>query len=247
MFARYLALEIRRISRDRRFVIFTIAIPIAFYLLWTAVYGHGSGTQNGLSVKVYLMVSMGCFGAVGASLTSTGARLAAERQGGWLQRLQVTLLRPWTVICAKAIAAMTLALPSIVSVGVVAALAEGVRLPAADWAGLIAATWTGALPFAALGVLIGSVVGQDAAQPLTIGIYMLLSALGGLWWPVSVLPGTLRTVAHVLPSNHYANLAWTVAGGHAPGLTDVAVLAAWALGLAVVAAAAYRRVTVIAR
>lgn len=244
MFAHYLALEIRRTVRDRRFVIFTIVVPVAFYLLWTAVYGKGSGTLDGLSVKVYLMVSMGCFGAVGASLSSTGARLAAERQGGWLRRLRATPLRPWTVILVKTVAAMTLALPSVVCVGLVAALAEGVRLPAAYWVALAALTWIGALPFAALGVLIGSLMGPDAAQPLTIGVYMLMSALGGLWWPVSILPKGLRTVAHVLPSDHYAGLARTLAAGHGPGLTDVAVLAAWAAGLALAAVIAYRRVTV---
>jgi ABC-2 type transport system permease protein len=243
---RYLALEIRRMYRDRRFVFFTIAIPVAFYLLWSNVFAENGGvdTDTGLDARTYLLVSMASFGALGASLTTTGARLAAERQSGWLRQLQATPLRPWAVIVAKVIASMCLALPAIAAVGITAALTQHVQLSPGRWAAMVGLMWIGTLPFAALGTLIGSVVGADAAQPATVACYFTLSILGGLWMSVSILPTTLRHIAHWTPSNRFADLGWSVVAGHTPPASDAFVLAAWTAVLGALAIAAYRRATV---
>ncbi|GLY86427.1 ABC transporter permease [Actinoallomurus iriomotensis] len=242
---RYLALEIRRMYRDRRFVFFTIALPVGFYLLWSNIFAKGDvDADTGLDAKTYLLVSMAAFGALGASLTTTGARLAAERQSGWLRQLRVTPLRPWAVIIAKVVASMCLALPAIVLVGVVAAVTQHVHLTVGEWAGMIGAMWLGTLPFAALGTLIGSLVGPDAAQPLTMACYLLLAILGGMWMSVSLLPKTLRHVAHWTPSNRFADLGWSIVAGHTPPASDVLVLAGWSVVLGALATVAYRRATV---
>jgi ABC-2 type transport system permease protein len=243
---RYLMLEMRRMYRDRRFVFFTVAIPVAFYLLWSNIFAKGSGldTDTGLDAKTYLLVSMASFGALGASLTTTGPRLAIERQSGWLRQLQVTPLRPWSVITAKILASMCLALPAIVLVGLTAALTQHVRLSAGEWVAMVALMWVGTLPFAALGTLIGSLVDADAAQPLTIACLFGLSILGGLWMSVSILPKTLRHIAHWTPSNRFADLGWSVVAGHTPPASDALVLAGWTIGLGALAIAAYRRATV---
>jgi ABC-2 type transport system permease protein len=242
---RYLLLEIRRTARDRRFVFFTVALPVGFYLLWSNIFAKdGVDTDTGLDAKTYLLVSMAAFGALGASLTTTGARLATERQSGWLRQLQVTPLRPWAVITTKVFASMCLALPAIVLVGLVAVLTEHVHLSAGEWAGMIGAMWIGTLPFAALGTLIGSVVGPDAAQPLTVACYMILAILGGMWMSVSILPKTMRTIAHWTPSNRFADLGWSIAAGHTPPASDALILAGWTVVLGGLATVAYRRATV---
>ncbi|MDN3354592.1 ABC transporter permease [Actinomadura sp. DC4] len=243
---RYLLLEMRRMYRDRRFVFFTVAMPVAFYLLWSNIFAKGDGVESdtGLNAATYLLVSMASFGALGAALTTTGPRLAAERQTGWLRQLQVTPLRPAAVITAKIIASMCLALPSLIVVGLTAALTQHVRLSPGEWAAMIALMWVGTLPFAALGTLIGSLVGTDAAQPLTVACLFGLSILGGIWMSVSILPKTLRHIAHWMPSNRYADLGWSAVAGHAPPASDFFILAGWTVGLGALAIMAYRRATV---
>jgi ABC-2 type transport system permease protein len=242
---KYLKLEIRRMFRDRKFVFLTLALPAGFYLLWSNVYGgDGKDAATGLTPDVYLMVSMASFGAIGAALTTTGSRLATERQTGWLRQLRATPLSPRAVIVAKTLASMTLALPSIAAVGLLAVATQGVQLPVGEWAALIAVMWVATLPFAALGTLIGSLLDADAAQPLTVICYFLLSILGGLWMPLDQLPKVLRTAAHWTPSNRFAELGWEIVGGHAPSATGGLVLAAWAVVLGTGATVAYRRITV---
>jgi len=238
----YLRLEVLRMVRDRRFVFFTMAVPVAFYLLFAATsHGAGRDAATGLTAQVYLMVSMAAYGAIGAALTTTGSRLAAERQTGWLRQLRATPLSARAVITAKTLASMVLALPAILLVGVVAFTVEGVRLSPGQWIGIVALMWVATLPFAALGTLIGSLVGADAAQPVTLACYFSLSIIGGLWMPVSQLPSALRTISGWTPSNRFAELGRAIAAGHTPTATAGLVLAGWTVALATLATIAYRR------
>jgi ABC-2 type transport system permease protein len=239
---RYLGLELRRMARDRWFVFFTIAVPVGFYLLWSNTFdGVDPVRAPGLPRQVHLMVAMAAFGAIGAALTTTGPRLAAELQSGWLRQLRATPLPGRTVIFTKIFASTLLALPPLILVGLTAALTQDVRLSAAEWIGMVVLMWLATLPFAALGTLIGSLAGGDASQPVTVGAYLALSALGGLWMPIDQLPGALRAVAHWLPSSRFAEIGWDLAGGHAPTAGVGLVLAGWAAVLAGGAVAAYRR------
>lgn len=240
----YLRVELRRMVRDRRFVFFTIAVPIGFYLLWSNTFASdGPAAATGLPLQIHLMVSMAAFGAIGAALTTTGPRLAAELHSGWLRQLRATPLPGRAVIFTKILASMLLALPPLALVSLTAALTQDVRLPAAEWAGMIALMWLATLPFAALGTLIGSLAGGDASQPVTVGVYLVLSALGGLWMPTDELPRALRAVAHWLPSNRFAEIGWDIVGGHAPAASAGLILAGWAAALGGCAVAAYRRAT----
>jgi ABC-2 type transport system permease protein len=96
--------------------------------------------------------------------------------------------------------------------------------------------WVGTLPFAFLGIAIGYAVGTETAFPLSYALYMAMSATGGLWVPPDRLPESMRQVAEALPTYRLADLGWRIADGHAPGWADLAVLAAWTLGLAALAA-----------
>ena len=95
--------------------------------------------------------------------------------------------------------------------------------------------WASALPFAALGVLVGFVASSETAYPLVTALMFLLSFFGGLFTPVADLPVVLRHVASFLPSYHDASLGWAVVAGRAPGLGDAGILLGYAalLGLAV--------------
>ena len=67
-----------------------------------------------------------------------------------------------------------------------------------------------------MGIVVGSVADGDGAQGLTMVLYLVLAALGGLWMPEQILPAPLQTVAKALPSYHLAQLGWHVAQGVAP-------------------------------
>lgn len=236
----YLRLELVRTLRDRRYLIMTIAMPVALYLLFSSVFGS-QPPSDGLTVDVAIMVSMATFGAMGAVLSASGPRIAQERGNGWLHQLAVMPLAARDLLAAKVLAAMTLGLPAVLLVSLTGVAIHGVRLAGWRWLAMAGLLWVGTAPFAALGVLIGRLTDGDSAYGLTSGIWFALAAPSGMWMPVRILPRTLQTIAHALPSNRFAELGWRVAGGHAPALGDGLVLLAWTAGLGLLAMASYRR------
>jgi ABC-2 type transport system permease protein len=240
---KYLALELRRSFRDRRYLLLVAGWPVAAYLLFSTVFGAAADRTEGLSPTVEIMVAMASFGAMGGVLLASGPRLAMDRQTGWLRQLRLTPLSPARILTARLISAMALSLPAIVLTFIAAVLVKGVTLPLWEWPLLVLVIAAGCLPFAALGILVGTIADGDGAQGLTMALYLVLAALGGLWMPVQILPSALQTVAKTLPSYHLAQLGWHIAQGVTPAFGDALVLLAWFAGAALLAVAASRRLT----
>ena len=125
----YLKTEILRVLRNRRYVGFALVVPVGLYLLFGKLAG-GSGSVRGVGFQTFFMVSMAAYSAMLAVVFMGGARLAAERTGGWTRLLRVTPLPAWGYLAVKLAAALCLALPSILLVAGTAALAGPVRLGA---------------------------------------------------------------------------------------------------------------------
>ena len=97
-----LGIELRRMLRNRRTIIFTLVLPAVVFLSfgsstagWQQSVGHGN-------VAAYVMVSMALYGA---ALTARrgGAMVAIERALGWCRQLRLTPLRPGGYIAIKAL------------------------------------------------------------------------------------------------------------------------------------------------
>jgi ABC-2 type transport system permease protein len=230
----FLRFEVLRLVRNVRYVGISIGFPVVFYMLFLH-NEHPAARIAGTTWRTYFMVSMASFGAMVAALNAGGTRLAAERASGWTRQLRVTPLPPWSYVTTKVAASMVIALPVISMVELTGLLLGGVRLALGTWVTLTVVLWASALPFAALGVLVGFVASGETAYPLVTALMFLLSFFGGLFTPVADLPTVLRHVASFLPSYHDASLGWAVVAGRAPGLADAAVLVGYAavLGLAV--------------
>ncbi len=240
----YLKLEMRRMVRDRRFVIFTVVMPVVYYLLFAhQASGNATGaalTPQGLPLAVSFMVGMAGFGALAGVLLSGGG-VAADRTSGWLRQLRVTPVPTLGVVAGRVGAGTLLSLPGILAVFVVAATDQHVHLAATEWVGIAAVLWLGLLPFAPLGLAVGYLSTPQSSGP-TLGFLLFgLSLLGGMWFSPQQLPSGLQTLATVLPTSHYAELAWHVAAGRWPAPGDVAVLAAWLAVFGAAATLAYRR------
>ena len=238
---RFLWLEILRGLRDVRYLVLAVGAPIGFYLLFTELFGTHGEQAEGLPQPVELMVAMAVYGGMWAVFSATGPRIAHERDLGWLRQLRVTPLRAGSLIVAKVLAGMAMALPAMALVCLTAVLVHGVRLPAGEWLLLLAILWAATLPLALLGFGIGYLVPGDAAYGVVMVLYFTLGALGGLWMPVAILPDTLQKIAHALPTNRIADLGWKIAAGETPAAPSLLVLAGWTAAFAVFALFSYRR------
>jgi ABC-2 type transport system permease protein len=236
----FLAIELRRMLRNRRTMLLTLILPPVFF----AVFGLQSRSQTTSlgsgNITGYVMVSMAVYGAMLAT-TSGGAMVAVERAHGWSRQLRLTPLRPVAYIATKLIVAMVLGLVSVTAVFVVGGL-FGARLPAAAWLVCFLLSWLGALVFAAFGLFMGYLLPSENVMQILGPALALLSFGGGLFMP---LHGWFATVSKVFPTNGIATLARLPFDDAGAGSIALAVLnvAAWAVVFAGGATVLFRRDT----
>ena len=102
--------EVLRLSRNKRYMIFSIALPVMLYL----VFGkQASATAYGVEFKAFYMVGMASVGAFSGALTGNAQRISQERKDGWIRQLRLTALPPGSYVVAKIIASMATTVPSI--------------------------------------------------------------------------------------------------------------------------------------
>ncbi len=187
------------------------------------------------------MIANAVYGGIWACLVATGPRLANERSSGWFRHLNLLPIAPWKIVTGRALVAILFALPAMLLVYATAVLTHGVQLTAGEWVEVILLMWIGVWPFALLGIALGYVTNETSSFGVTYGLYMVLSAAGGLWVPPAILPSTMLTIAKLLPTYHSADLGWRVANGQAPELASGITLLVWTLVFLVSAALFARR------
>ncbi|MGY1702421.1 ABC transporter permease [Geodermatophilus sp. SYSU D00766] len=234
-----LAFQLRRIGRNRQYLLFTVVLPAAFTVFFTQVF---AGQPGGVSQEqaAATMVAMMAYGAIGAALGAT-IRLSFDRASGWLRQLRVTPVPPAAVVTVDVAVGMLLTLPPLLVVAATGRLVNGVRLAPGEWAGLLLVLWLGSAVFVALGLLLGWALEQEAAGGAIGVVATVLAVLGGLWVPVELFPSGLRAVAHVLPSYWYAEAGRAAAGGSVPVLPLLVLTGAAAVCAALTVAVARRR------
>ncbi|MFJ6831497.1 ABC transporter permease [Streptomyces sp. NPDC091209] len=231
----YLRLEVRRTLRDTGFVIGGVAMPVMMYLLFTNLGGGDDGAWRTAS-----MVGMAAYGAVGSAL-NTGGGVAEDKVTGWLRQLRVTPMTPRQVVLGRALTGSVTVLPAIVTVLAAGGLVNGVRLDAWQWAATAVLLWLGSVPFTLLGLGNGYRMTAQTTGVANMVCNLGLAVVGGLWFPLALFPGWLRSVSAFTPTNRFAQLGVSVTEGRAPGLGAVAVLTAWLLVFGSYAVVSYRR------
>ncbi|MGW1497162.1 ABC transporter permease [Streptomyces mirabilis] len=231
----YLRLEVRRTLRDAGFVIGGIAMPVMMYLLFTNLGDDGDGGW-----KTGSMIGMAAYGAVGSAL-NTGGGVAEDKGIGWLRQLRVTPMTPREVVLGRTLTGSVTVLPAIAAVLAAGGLVNGVRLEGWQWAAVAVLLWLGSMPFTLLGLGNGYRLTAQTTGVANMVCNLGLSVVGGLWFPLTLFPGWLRSLSGFTPTNRIAQLGASVADGDAPALGAVAVLTAWLLAFGSYAVVSYRR------
>lgn len=198
-----------QVLREPAFALPTLLFPLAFYVLFGLVLPSKTGN---VAPAHYLLATYGAFAAMGPALFGFGVGLAMEQQMGWLALKRASPMPIGAYFAAKVAMAMLFAFITTLLLGAFALIFGQVRLELAQWLQLIVVLVFGAIPFCALGLLVGSVVRAQAAVAVVNLIYLPMSALSGLWIPVQVFPQVMQDLALALPAYHFGVLALDAVG-----------------------------------
>ncbi len=195
---KFVGLEMRRLMRNKRAMIFTLIMPSAFFLLFGTDSSYKTDSAGHGNVTAYVMVSMAVYGAMIAA-TSGGAMVATERALGWSRQLRLTPLNPVAYVAIKMFVAMSMGAVAIVMVFIVGNLVGAelsfVRLVACGVIG-----WVCTLVFAAFGLFMGYLLPSENVMQLLGPALALLSFAGGLFIPLDQMSDVFANVAKFTPA-----------------------------------------------
>jgi ABC-2 type transport system permease protein len=221
-------LETKIFVREPMGVFGTIGIPVIVFVVASRLVGPRvarAAIQPGGAVSAVLPVLASILMALSA-ISSLVTIISIYREGGILKRLRATPLSPMVILSAHVLVKL---LFTLITLAIMVLLGRryfppGAPVPLFSYAvALTFTTWA----ILSVGFLIASIVPTARfAQPLAAVILYPMVALSGLFFPIDVLPQTLRLLARAMPLAYAVSLLdgiWRGEGWSAH-LGDVAAL-----------------------
>lgn len=235
--ARY---DIRTFVRDPTATFFTLALPVVFLVLFVTIFGS-QRLESGVETSTYYVPGIVALAVVSATFVNLSISLTQQRESGILKRVRGTPLPPWVFLAGRLVTAVVLGLLMAVLLVALGRLLYGVAVPGATAVGFVVALVVGATAFCALGVAVTAVIPTEAAAPAVANAVTLpLYFVSGIFIPAESIPGWLLTVADVFPVKPFADALFTAFDPRTSGVglsgPDLAVVAAWGVAGALVAA-----------
>jgi ABC-2 type transport system permease protein len=235
-----LRFELLATRRNRRAQFFILALPLVLLVAFAGLYGTDTVEVAGHQVEGNRASVPGIMGL--AVLTSSFVALTmtvvAQREAGILKRRRATPVPAAVLVVSRALTATITALAACALLVVVARAAYDIQPPSGFWPVGLLAVLVGSLCWACIGYAVsGLVTSPEGSGPIVQVVMLPLQLISGIYFPASQLPDWLHTVAQLFPLVHLTDALQhaflptgaTIAWG------DLAVMAAWGIGAAVVA------------
>jgi ABC-2 type transport system permease protein len=227
--------------RSRELAFFTFLLPVIFLVLLGSAYGDNE--VDGIRGYDFLLAGMLGYGAASTAFAGLGIVLVVRREAGTLKRLRATPLPGRTYLSGLFSSIIFVYLVEAVILVLLARIIFDVHIPG-RLASLAAALVIGAASFTALGVAVSTLVRTAEGSSAVINaIYIPAAFVSGAFFSADSFPDVLRWIAQVLPLEHFIVLVRDVMlhDVHVYNrLGDLAVVAAWGVAGAIVAARRFR-------
>jgi ABC-2 type transport system permease protein len=243
LFRHELAGQLRLYWRSRELAFFTFALPLIMFFLLGSVYGDDRIKAEGnVRAADYLLAGMLGYGAVATGFAGLSIVIVIRREQGILKRLRATPLPGSTYVVALLCTTMiAFALQAVVMVALGRIFFD---THVENLVSLALALLLGAAAFTALGLALTTAIkSAEGSSAVVNAVYLPLSFVSGAFFSPHSFPDVLRAIANALPLVYMIRLVRDIALKDQqlwdrPG--DVAVIAAWGLIGAIVAARRFR-------
>lgn len=206
-------IELKLFTRDPLGLVFTLLLPFFFLIVLNGVFGNEVETDpaedvwRGVGpadyyVPAYLGLVMAAIGVL-----SMPTRLANYRERGVLRRFHASAMPLRAILGSQIAIALLTAVVGAGSITIASTLIYGTDLLPTDVVAFVPAFALAASSFAALGVLLGSVMPSSrSAQGAGIMLFFVMFLLSGSGPPRDALTGPMRAVGNLLPLTHVITL-----------------------------------------
>lgn len=235
--------EAKLFVREPMAVVFGILLPSTILLVLGFAFPgflDAAPELGGLRpVDVYLPVAL-VFALVMLGVSALPNTLIAYRERGVLRRLRTTPIGPSRLLGAQLVVQLCSALLAGLLAVAAGVVAFGIAPPARPGAFLLAFLLAAASLFA-IGLLIAAVAPTaSAGQAIGAILWLPLMLFAGLWYPRDLMPDAMQAVGALSPAGAAVDALQDAWYGTAPVVSNLGVMAIFAVVAAVVAARLFR-------
>jgi ABC-2 type transport system permease protein len=230
-------IQFQELVRLPAFTAPTLGLPLITYAIFGLPAVRG---DSDAAAAVY--VGFAAFALLGIVMFQFGVGIAADRSSPWERYVRTLPSSDIERFVARLVVALGFGIASVLPVTLCALAATPLSLTATDWVRIAFSLTAGAIPLGLLGIMLGYLLPERGALPVTNLIYLPLAFVGGLFSPTTNdLPALVRQIAPWLPTRQWSELLVQFGlRGRFP-VHAVAGLAGYAALFAAVALVGYRR------
>ena len=229
---------------------FTIAFPLMFLVLFTALFGNDEIGSLGVTTAQFYAPALAVFGAASATYTNLSITTAISRDEGILKKIRGTPLPPSVYIAGRVGSAVWIALIAVIIMMTVGSVVYGVEIRGSTFAAAALSFVVGAAAFAALGLMVAALVPNgDSAPAVAQATLLPIAFVSDVFIVTDDTPAWMEALGNIFPLKHFvaafgdafnptlsgSGFAWSGPDNeYAIGL-HLAVMAAWGIGAAIIA------------
>lgn len=223
----------RLIKRDIKTVFFALFFPIFFYILYTKLFVFEMPEAEMVIWQKDYMLSMIIFGSMFTLIITMANTLLEDYTNQFQLFVHLTPTSKWYYFLSINTVYIPINLTLILSLGLIAYLVNGVTLGVIDWVVLLFIILFGTIPFSLLGVIVS--YGRKTTIVNLIGNLLVfpLAIVGGLWWPLEMMPSWIVSIGEQLMTNKILVLSRDWVHSNQFNLTALLGIIFWILGLVV--------------
>jgi ABC-2 type transport system permease protein len=234
--------RLRIMLRNPRGTFFTLVFPLILLVMFNALNDSNVSITGGeVAFSQFFTPSIAVFSMTTATYTGVVFGLATAREQGILKRVRGTPLPMSVFISSWLASAVVTGVVSVVLMFAVAVPAFGVDIRLRLLPAAIVTLLLGGAAMSAIGLAVASFIHRLETAPIIANVTLFpLLFVSGVFYPINSEPEWLQTIAHLFPLSHFVRAfeacfsPFTTGRGFSLG--DLAVLAAWGVVGAIVAA-----------
>lgn len=235
--------------RDPQSLFFTVGLPLLYLLIFATVFGSEvariSGQPGEMDVATVMTASVIVIGVVSASFQNLSTTLIQDREYGVLKRLRSAPVPTSVFLAGHLLNSLLMSIFLAVGVAALGILVYGVPFTGERTLAAAVTVLVGAVACACAAFPFTRVVKKAAAAaPMSTAVTLSLFFVSGLFFPGSELPPAMNFVADLFPVRHFFVAMVTAFNPNTVGAgfawTQLAVLAVWGVGGAVIGSRVFR-------
>lgn len=239
--------DLMAFSRNSQARFFTLALPVAFLLIFATVFSDKTVPLPGgvIHTSVYYVPGIIALGIIQAAVSNLALSVITQRESGILKRRRATPVSAGVLISSRALTAVIVAVVMTAVLAAIGWFAYSAHIPAGHAAALGVTILVGAASFAALGFALTTIIGSaDSAQPVIAAITLPLYFISGIFLTTTLLPHWLLNVASVFPVRPFQQALLAAYDPYSSGSgfagLDLLIMAVWGVAGLLVAIRRFR-------